>query len=414
MESLTKFLFSLWIVSLPFYSYSIFGSLSIDNLLVPIVIVSIVLRELTSSLIYKNRLIVILSLVFLFLVYSVSRLISVIDDVVYFNFTITLLGKQFIYLILPLLYVRTINDWIYTGKLIIFIAVIGIFSTLVASMGLFEFNVQRYAMSRFGIEGLQKSIGLLSNYGDMAILGSFSFLFMFVAKKNIKENLLGSLSKWSAAVLILGGYLGAQSRNMYLTLFVAGFMSLIIRQFTDHKAKHSLLVFLILLVSLSSIIFTLTIFEINPLESAKSIGGTKEATATVDARLGQYTFALKLFSINPLFGNGISVLEAGIEVHNIWLALLALCGLFGTVPILLIFIINLLSLINIRTSNEYYNQIKVIGLSQICCMLVAAEFYGAMTYIFLMMTGFIYSLSSLLRQAVRCSPTTEKNSKIIL
>lgn len=399
MNNVTKLLIAIWMLSLPFYSYSLVGTLSLDNILVPVILTSLFLREFTSESNNHNRRNALLSLIIIFLVYAVSRLLSVIEQSMYFEFSMTLLSKQFVYLIIPALFLRNLDDWLFAAKLLIVVAVIGIFSTLFASMGIVEFNTQRFAMSRFGIDGLPKSIGLLSNYGDMAVLGSFAFLMMFVV---IRTRVLSvtNVTRWVAVILMLSGYFAAQSRNMYLTLLVCGISVVYFNLVTNRGIGSKSIAMLLLLISLTIGTIILAILEVNPLESAKTIGGTTEAEATVNARLQQYEFALDIILNNPILGNGAAVLKPGIEIHNIWLAQLALGGVVGTLAILGFFIIPIYALSRVHALDVLQRRIKITGLTQITCMFVAAEFYGAMTYIFMVMLGMMYMLPFLIKDNI--------------
>lgn len=395
MSALVKIIFTLWVLSIPFYSYSIVGTLSLDNLLAPITVVILLYRELTSGSMNKQRIGSMMLVFGIFSIYSLSRMLSVVGQEVYLFHTVTLLAKQFIYLLVPVLFLRRIGDWMYLSRLIVIISAIGIFSSLVASLGLYEFQMQRFAAARFGFEGLQKSIGLFANYGDMAMLGSFSFLVLFgLSRKDGFQ--LSVIWKWMVAVLILAGYLGAQSRNMFLTLGVAlvaaKFFSLLATNTSKSRATASMIAVLAVTLSIGMILLS----DFNFLESAREIGGTSEASATIDARLGQYAFAYALFAQNPWFGDGATVLKAGVEIHNIWFAQLALGGLFATSAVLALFVFPFLKLMRFKSKNNTLIRLKVIGLSQLVCIFVASEFYGGMSYIFLLCMATIFMLPALL------------------
>ena len=384
--AVTRLFYSVWLLSMPFYLYSLVGTLSLDNILAPIVFALLTIRLVFSTgALPRLKFTIIIVYCLLFTIYACGRFFSVIANHELFAFTLVSVGKQFIYLFLPILFINSQKDFILTSRLILIVAVIGIFSALLSSVGLVEFPVERYAESRIGITSLKKAIGLFANFGDMAILGSYAILFMYIVERR-RISIPYRLVRYSATLLLLAGYLGTQSRNMYLTL-IGGIFFAAYYRLTMNRSTWINLVFgnLVVLVCIAAVAAA-TFFEINTLESVKGFGGTKEAAATVDARLTQYVMAWGLFQQNPFFGHAVPILEAGVEIHNLWLGLMALGGVTSTVAVTLMFLVPFLIMVKIKCSHAQ-RSIRLFGVTQLICVFIASEFYGAMTYIFLVVLG---------------------------
>ncbi len=382
----TKYIYSIWLISLSFYLYSVVGSLSMDNILAPIVLCFATLKLFfRKRLLPSKKIATILIFVLLFTIYACGRLISVIEHPEYFAHVINLILKQLLYLSIPLIYIDSFEDLFLTLRLMVIVAVIVIFSVLIASVGIYDFPVQRFAESRIGITSLKKAVGFFSNYGDMAMIGSFALLYLYLVEKRKKE-LFQGFFKYVATILILSGYIGAQSRNMYLTLII-GIISAAYFRITLQKSKGVVLVISLLVVlSCVGMFEILRLNEISTITSLKTFGGTREAAATVDARLGQYSIAWDIIVDRPLFGKGYKIMASGMEIHNLWLGLMSLGGLVSTLPVATMFLFIFFGLLR-QSSNEQFGQLKIVGLAQIVCVLVAVEFYGAMTYAFLVIMG---------------------------
>ena len=395
MQLVLKIFFSVWLLSLPFYLYSLVGTLSLDNVLAPVVLTMLLFRLFfIKGNLQRWKLWTIILYGLLFAAYASGRLVSVIENPEYFSYTGMLVLKQFLYLLIPILYINSKQDFVHTSRLIVIVAVVGIFSTLFSSFGLLEFPVARYAESRIGISSLRKAVGLFPNYGDMAMLGSYAILFMFIGDQQGKD-VPRQLLKFAATLLMLGGYVGAQSRNMYLTL-ICGILFVIYLRLTLNRGTGLNVAFgTLVVIGCIAAVAILSFLEISTIESFKGFGGTKESAATVDARLQQYTLAWNIFIEKPIFGHGCSVLDASMEIHNIWLGLMALGGVISTMAVALMFLVPFFKLLTKPFSAEE-RQLRIFGLAQLICVFTAAEFYGAMTYVFLVIMSALSILPSIL------------------
>lgn len=402
MSTACRYFFGLWVLSLPFYSYPLVSSYSADNILSPIVLILLVVRALVpSATVLAGRVTATFVLFFLFGCYAAARLMSVVDSPIFFNISASIVAKQFLYFAIPLLFIRSLDEFRYAARLLIVIAVIGIFSALVASLGFYEFPVQRFAESRIGIETVQKAVGLFTNFGDMAMLGSFSLLHLYLNEKK-SPSMQASLVKIIATTLILAGYIGAQSRNMLITL-ISGLVALAYFSATKRLSGAATLLSVLLVMLMGcAVVFGLSVIEVSSLEALRGLGGTREAAATVDARLIQYQYAWSLFAERPWFGHGEKVLATEIQVHNLWLGLMAWGGLASTVSVSGILLFIGISLIRTKPSDER-QRLKIFALSQLIAIFVASEFYVSMSYVFLALLGAIATVAPII-QTPRARP----------
>lgn len=407
MNFISNIIVLTWFLSVPFYSYSVTGTLSIDNVLSPVALLVLLFREMVSPLANKAIWKVRIQLLLIFTLYALSRLASGYGQPAVTEHTLILVAKQSLYLFIPTLYVRDLPSWRRASKFILGIGVIGISSTFLASIGFLEFENQRFAASRFGLEGFQKSVALLSNYGDMAILGSFSFLILFKLRGQPGYT-KGRVLSWALMALIILGYLGAQSRNMYLTLLVAiSFGWFLPRALGNAVALRALSIFFGILIT-ATIVVGVYLAEVNPIQSARELGGTREAAGTVDVRLEQYRFAWDVFTSNPLFGRAATVMEQGVEVHNIWMGQLALGGVVGALAIALLLFLPLLRMLRLKPLESEPVTLRFVGITQSLCIIFAAEFYGGMTQIFLIMVAMMHLLPIVLDEASGESQTSHR------
>jgi O-antigen ligase len=231
----------------------------------------------------------------------------------------------------------------------------------------------------------------------MALLGSFAFLFLYViGHKGKYKRQSFQLLKYTATLLLITGYIGSQSRNMCFTLICGIIFTIYFKISFNQNAVNKLLLFDIVILGCILFIAFFSFFEVSMIELLREFGGTKEASATVDFRTLQYSLAWKLFKTNPYFGQAIEILNAKIEIHNIWLKLMALGGIVSTTAVAFIFLVPFTSLI--RNSNLCaIRQERIFALTQLVCMFVAAEFYGAMSYVFFVVLGTLAIIPSLLK-----------------
>ena len=149
MNRLAEALFYAWILSFPFYRYSIVGTLSLDNLLAPTLLLIWPIAALSSTKRYTSHQ--------LRNMYYVGFLLALF----FFAHSLTLISSQqliwqsmyrvltdVIYIVLPMLYIRSENTRIRAEDCIIIITIIGSVTGFLSAIGVLHLEASRYSASR--------------------------------------------------------------------------------------------------------------------------------------------------------------------------------------------------------------------------------------------------------------------------
>lgn len=385
-------LFFLWVLTLPFYQFSIVGSFSVDNLLAPLLlviwIINFAVRGHTIPL-YKVR--NISQTIAIALVYLLSHMIGLIfTQTAAFTSSYNIASKM-LYFILPVLYLITAKDLSRFKNAIIIVTIIASITALLSALGLMQFDFLRQAESRIGSEYLVKSIGVIGTYGDVGILMSLSLLLVIAGRRD--QILFGHGSTLKIVFVIaicLIGMASMQSRNMLLTIIVALSSYWILGRWM----KTSRLWFNKLYVSIFVTIFfaalTISIFYEPLLTFAQSIGGTHEAAGTIEDRLSQYRFMWGLINDRLLIGVDPDVYERYEHeislIHNMWLKELVQGGIITVLTMFLVWWNALIMQVKNYQRGLVVHEPRVF-ISILLAMLVSTQFYPGGTLIFWVILG---------------------------
>lgn len=378
---LIRVLFGLWMLSLAAYQYPLVGSLSLDNLLAPVLLVLVLLfppgglgsvlnRPLGASALPAGLL--------LFGLYALAHLVPRFGDPSLFAALGFEVAKAGLYFVLPLLLVvgqreRDIALWALVG-----VACLAGLSNLAASLGWLEFAHQRFAPSRIGLEGLPRSIGLLGNYGDMAIVSALALVTVLAHRARAR---LGVLLVWLVVgACLLAGLLGSQSRNLALTLGCA----LLVYPALAGWARLSAPLANAVVLALGCAVALLGLWDaLDPdqlVDYVRHWGGA-QAAATADDRLSQYDFAMGLIDKNPWLGAPEAAYyrhRSTVEgIHNLWLRETARSGLLGAASLAVMFAaVGFKALRRLRASHGQDTD-ALIAATLVVAMLLATQFYVA-------------------------------------
>ncbi len=387
-----RFLLFVWILSLPFYQFSIIGSFSVDNMLAPFLflvwLAQVSLGRQSVTALQANNIIKTFILAGFYFVAHIIGLIGTHDAIWQSAYSS---ATNMLYFILPVLFIRTAQDLKAFKDAIIIIAIIASISGLLSALGVLELAFARQAESRIGVESLQKSIGVFSSYGDVAILLSLALLIVIADRKERSFIALFPYLKIIMMIVIcVISIASMQSRNIVLTIMTALLSYWVIGQLIK-KSKiwdHILYGGIILVVILSATVITL--FSTQLLEIIQGIGGTKEAAGTVDSRLMQYRFMWDLVKDDILVGTDPNIHEKYINeinlTHNMWLKELVQGGIITVFAMLII----LWRAIMVQVVNYKQGQVPKDSLVLISCllgMIVATQFYPGGTYLFWCILG---------------------------
>jgi O-antigen ligase len=410
--SFSGMLFAAWVLSIPFYHFSLVGSLSLDNIIAPILFVYLVLQiSMQSQSLTKKQIRNLMFTLVTVLVYLISHTINLLTTESLVWSSIVTVAKSMLFFLLPVLFVRTEKDMRYAGNLIVLVMFFGSASALMSALGIVNFEFARQAESRINLDVLPKSVGLFTSFGDMALLISISIMLAIYGMKTKVFFPKGSfLVVLTFSVM---GMISMQSRNMAFTILVSVAAYYVIGRW---RKKHALKMKLYssLVAGIIFAVFVLLVFGGPLLEWVEGLGGTNEAKATVEDRLQQYMFAWSLVENRILFGADSNLYEKYeliiSFIHNMWLKELVRTGLFGIIAILWIYLRALNRQVDIYNNNQLSVSRCYIGM--LIGLLVVTQFYPADTQIFWLLLGLATAMPTNARQpaeeVVKASPV-QKN-----
>ncbi len=393
MNAIAGLLMSIWVISLPFKHISIIGTLSIDNILGPVLILLWPFVKRTNDLVSQSVRVkhtaIIAIIVFLYYFSHVSNLLMTQEMAWFASY---ILISDLVYFVVPVLYLSDEKLRIRVDDLIIVITIIGCLSAILASMGIIHIPDARMGASRIGISWLPKTVGLIGAYGDMALLISYTFLLTITGKNNRllfgKNNIIKMLTVY---VIIFAGFAGSQSRNMLLTLGSVICILIYLEILRNAKQKKWRTIFFST-IGVAGLVaaLSLTYYGDTITETLSSAGGSKEAAATANARLEQYNFAWDVLKETPLTGADREIqIKYAIDIifiHNMWLKELVQGGVFAIFTIIALAIIGMqiTSKALLYDPNDYYARARLIF---IIVMFISTQFNPSGTPIFWMLLG---------------------------
>ena len=395
-DFLAQNLFYFWLLSLPFYRFSIIKTFSVDNLLAPVLMMLwLFTSPVNDSAMRRARIKEISYITILFGTFAFGQLLTIINTNELIWSKLYQLTKLSFYFFIPALYIKDLVSFKKANSVLIVLALAGCISALLVSLGLLHLPVERFSPSRIGIEDLPKAIGLFGAYGDMALLISYTFLLTISSPK--KDYLFGYGSKKVKAFvifIIFLGILGLQSRNIVLTLMTAIFFYNLIKATSKMSAKFRTMA-LGLSFFLTTIALAVLLFFADDFINLLSQWGGKQAESTAMGRLEQYQIALKLISESPVIGVKAVIYEMHTSfidsVHNLWLKVGLQGGLISLIPLILLLI------------NAFKKALKNLAMDSppekyvisvfIICMFVSTQFNPSGTIVFWVMLSVATSLS---------------------
>ncbi len=406
-------IFVLWLLLLPFSwllnSYT--GFIAPDKLFAPLLLLLGFAGLLRGDFSRQMR---ILFLVLMMCTLLLFNSISFINESDLFFGLLLDDAVRYGYFLIPVLLIKTMKDFRVASWMVVYIAVVGCISAILASTGLISLPIERFEVSRLGILGLPKSIGLFVSYGDMAQYLAFAVLWMLclpgLEMKTAHKNIMRVLFFF----VVVAGVLAAQSRNVAFSIVIAPMMYFYL--FFLLGQKRGEINGVALIGSLVAIgIFSLFVVYIGDvLDVVRDLGGSY-AQNTVNDRLSQYRMALDIMSHDLLFGANVEIYSRNAEVidkiHNAWLRLGARGGLVAiTIFAALLFMI--LSYIWKARWNEEKRQETRIVLSYMVVVLFSINMYPSLGELFWALLG-IGAALPLVTTKKAGTPITDKRASVI-
>lgn len=389
-------LFSLWMLSLPFYQFSVVGTLSVDNLLAPLLLVFWMFAAPLSASSAKRvrRILFIAFIVFIYFLFSIISLtISGSSDLILAALIQEI--KVVLYLLLPVLCISSITLFRKALRLVVYGTAVVSVSAFMQAIGLVQFEFARSAASgRLGTDIISRSPGILGNYGDVAILISISVLATYGSLW--RDRRPRRLLKYALYFIFILGALAAQSRNVVFSVFVAIAVYNFFRNIYKKKA-HARVTYIVLnIVAIMFGAFLLWVVFPYIYAAVLGTGGVKQS---VLARFEQYQEAINLIAANPIFGVGAEIggryAQIADTLHNLWLGIGLRGGVLAIVSLAILFLSGFLGSVR-RIVNDAVAQEAAIMSATALAMLTASMFYVAQgSYIFWACLGLLLSFTSL-------------------
>lgn len=383
MRTVTAFFVSIWLLSLPFYNISIWRTLSVDNILAPIAFAfSTLLLFSSPRLAGKANLLVCVGFFYVF--FAIGYLLSVADSHTYLQSASLQIAKYAVYFFTPILFVRSIRDVRIVAKMLAAAAILAGVSAFLVSLGFLELAVSRTSPGRLSFIGLPKSIGLMGNYGDVAMLFAATWILMRVFRAYNAP-----LASRPVEYLVLGalviGFLGSQSRNIALT-FLASASTYFALSLTVGKTRgRGLLMPMLLVLLLVAVPGVVVVSDVNLVEEVSNWGG-QQARGTAEDRVSQYQYALRLILENPFLGDGEAIARSGMQIHNIWLNVAANGGVVAGLGLLGMMLCCFATAF-IRMLRDKSKGMGLASMSIFVATAIATEFYVGLTYTFFIVLG---------------------------
>lgn len=393
-------MFLFWILSLPFYHFSVIGTLSVDNLLAPLLLFLWFFTRTPNDAVFRRtwRKTVVISIA-LVVVFIIGIVISFWTDLEVFFAKGYLSARRALYFFLPLLFIRDWRTFNRVCGLVIAITVIGGVTALLASLEVISPVVVRTEQSRLDIETLQKAVGFFSNYGDMAMLMCFTILLtLFQPKQRYFFGIGGILTRTIVAAAMLMGIAGSQSRNMILTTIVGVLAYLTLRYLYKQRPLFRVVV-AAGLGTLAAFAAVGVLFFAQEIIDGLGRWGGEGASGTARARLAQYEVALRF--LNEAFISGVSieayntygpVLDA---VHNMWLYLMVQGGVISTLAMILLLWRAFAGAVQRGDKEPFIAPEAFCTGALVVGMVNASMFYAGSTEVFWFLLGVATSIASL-------------------
>lgn len=400
-------LFYLWIFCFLFYRYSVVGSLSIDNLLVPILVLGWFFTSAQNDpLARAKRTKIIFTILLALLVFIFVITVKMINEPSLFLSMLFSYVKQFLYVLLPVLYIRDLKQLLMVNSFLTITVCVNYFA---AMLGAFHI-VPYFAHSELGytrIPGLQRSRGFFENLGDSAMLTSYSFLSLVA--HDAKSYFFGRGRRKIKIIVILfllGGMLANQSRNIILTSMIALFAYPFSRKMLKSYRPKGKIIVLFAGGVIACIFVSFLIMNFGVLFDTVSHSMGKSGQGTVDARISSYAYAFSLLENNLWLGlDSKDIIKYGNFIsgmHNMWLGTAMKDGLLGVLAILTLCISALRGAMKASEASSLFPQGVIFFTFILSSIMFSSSFYPAHTaFVFWFFLGLSLSVGSVsIRSAI--------------
>ena len=417
-------LFCFWVLALPFFRISLVGTLSVDNILTPVIfflwVFAVVMGLVKLGLNSKLPYLLIITLLFMFSLAGdfLGGPASIMNE-------LGQLLKWFAYLLLPILCIQNERQFELASKVVVLSTVIVCCSAILDSLGIFslsfldvadrsgDIRLELSKGNKSAIGALKRSAGLVGEFGTMALLVAFTISTIFFANKEKLAELGFKSSKfWSILIAfsLLLGAIAAQSRNVVISSFIVVLMSVCLSFILEKKGSKAVIA-LLLFAFLGFVVTVIVIY--NSVLIYNAVLGEGSMKASGDARIDQYAWAFELVKDSLFFGVDAAKKAMNAEeiaaIHNLWLYQLVSNGVIGLIPLLILFIKLVSDTFKLTRFPNFKQRAKnIFGMT--LAMMLAVSFYAAQgSLMFWFFLGLLIAFNTSLRNKRRVSYQTTKS-----
>lgn len=385
---MTQALFQVWIFSFLLYRVNIVGSLSVDNLMVPfLVLLWLFTGARANGQVNRARfrMVLLATLVFLSLIVadiaklggggSAGALLPPIMEHL----------KHYAYVLLPLLYISSEQSLKWTLTSLLAVAVINSALAMIGALGLASPFVLVGESTR--IPGLMRARGPLVNDGDMALLISLLAVLVWTVARHRLDFAGPKWVRLLGIVAMLSGIIAIQSRNLILTVAMAFGLYYWLRMVMQggRGGARVLLSVVGIFLFFGAVTFVAVYADEIIAWVTHMFGVSGEGT--VRDRLSSYSSAMMLLEGKVLFGLTATQIAANslfvAKLHNMWLGLALFSGIFGVVAVFALIAASFVGALRLSRSPDWKEYGVVLASFILASLWFSPNFYpGHNAFIF--------------------------------
>ena len=416
-----QLLFQIWILSFLFYQVDLIGTLSIDNIMVPLLVLAwLFVGDRSNPKVNSARLAMIGLSSAVFFVLIIIEFVKLGGGG---NITATYPSiiehlKHFGYILIPLLYISSERDLKWTLLSIFAVIMINSALAVLGSLGMAPSFVLARESTR--IPGLLRARGPLVNDGDTALLLTLISLLVWTSLRHrIQFVRLGSAVRWVSLLILLAGAIATQSRNVILTIAMGFAVYYWLRMMMQNSGSGVRIV--LSMAGVVAFLLSATAVVLNAeliIAWVTNMFGMS-GEGTVRDRLASYSHAMELLEGSMLLGlSPNEVVRNSLfiaKLHNMWLGMALFSGIVGVALVSLLIVTSLINALRLVRNPEWKEYGLVIMSFILASLWFSPSFYpGHNAFIFWFCLGIAMTARQTLNfeRKHQLSATSIQDSKV--
>lgn len=394
---MSNFLFQTWILSFLLYQVDIVGTLSVDNLLVPVlVLVWFFVGEPGSARVRQARARTILLTALVFFALIVIDLAKLEGGADFGLVVPSVVGhlKHYGYILVPLLYISSEKALERGLLLLLVVTVINSGSAFLGAIGMAPSFVEA-SDQHTRIPGLLRSRGPIANLGDSALLiASMGVMVWTLARHKIRFIKAGTAFKTVIFAILLAGIVASQSRNVILTVALVFAVYYWLRSVLSGNGGGTRVLLPLLGVGVFLAATVAVVLNADAIIAGVTNMFGASGEGTVRDRLQSYEEALDLLDNAPLAGlSATQMADQSLfiaSIHNMWLGIALSSGLLGVMLLFGLLTSGLMGALHL-TRNVRWKEYGLVMMSLVLAALMfSPNFYpGHNAFIFWFFVGMV-------------------------